>query len=138
MEITFKLEIKVMGAVRMTRNGKWVNKNAQRYLAYKDEIRLQVNAYMKQNGQEMLRGPIHVDMKVYMAVPNSYSKKRKAACLNGEEYPTKKPDIDNMFKGITDALNGICYEDDKQIITVTMGKFYAEKDYTEITITEVG
>ncbi|PNZ58428.1 RusA family crossover junction endodeoxyribonuclease [Staphylococcus condimenti] len=43
-----------------------------------------------------------------------------------------------MFKGITDSLNGICYEDDKQIITGTMGKFYAEKDYMEITITEVG
>jgi len=42
------------------------------------------------------------------------------------EYPSVRPDIDNYIKSILDALQGIVFKDDGQII-----KLYAEKIYSE-------
>lgn len=40
------------------------------------------------------------------------------------EYPTVKPDLDNLEKSLFDALNGIAYEDDCQIIELNASKKY--------------
>lgn len=46
--------------------------------------------------------------------------------IKGEIRPTKKPDLDNVAKIICDGLNKIAYEDDSQIIDLTVTKYYAE------------
>ncbi len=44
---------------------------------------------------------------------------------NGKErHHTKKPDIDNLAKGIKDALKGIIYRDDSQIVEAHLYKTY--------------
>lgn len=40
------------------------------------------------------------------------------------EYPTVKPDLDNLEKSLYDALNGIAYVDDSQIISHNVSKKY--------------
>lgn len=42
------------------------------------------------------------------------------------EYPITRPDIDNYFKSLCDALNGIAFVDDSQVIEVNMSKKYGE------------
>lgn len=42
------------------------------------------------------------------------------------DYPSVRPDIDNYIKAVLDALQGIVFKDDGQII-----KLYAEKIYSE-------
>ena len=48
------------------------------------------------------------------------------------ERPTKKPDADNVIKIITDALNGIAYDDDRQIVALMFEKFYAEIPHVDV------
>lgn len=67
---------------------------------------------------EPLDGPIKIHLIHCFEIPKSYSKKRKKACLEGIERPTKKPDIDNVYKGVADAMSGIIYCDDKQVDTI--------------------
>ena len=43
-------------------------------------------------------------------------------------YPTKKPDVDNIIKIIADALNGVAYNDDKQIVMCNCGKYYTDSE----------
>jgi Holliday junction resolvase RusA-like endonuclease len=62
----------------------------------------------------------------YYGVPKSKSKKVAADMLNGHILPTKKPDIDNIAKIILDGLNGIAWDDDKQIVELLVGKRYGE------------
>lgn len=62
----------------------------------------------------------------YYKIPKSASKKKAYEMSSGKIVPTKKPDIDNIIKIVADALNGIAYYDDKQIISV-----YAKKAYSE-------
>ena len=76
-------------------------------------------------------------IKAYFQIPKSVSKKKRAEMINGDILPTKKPDADNILKIIADALNGIAYDDDKQVVTAEVQKLYAENGYTEVAIWEV-
>jgi Holliday junction resolvase len=69
--------------------------------------------------------PIEIMMELRMAIPASWSKAKRAAAAAGTVRATKKPDADNVLKGIKDALNGICWVDDSQVVVLTVRKLYA-------------
>lgn len=78
--------------------------------------------------------PITVQINAYFAVPKSKTKREKTAIDMGEIQPTKKPDADNIAKVICDALNGIAYRDDTQVISLKVRKVYIKtlaKDQAE-------
>ena len=54
-----------------------------------------------------------------------------------DRRPTKKPDIDNVIKIITDALNGIAYDDDAQIVSLSATKFYDENPHVDVRLDDV-
>lgn len=78
-------------------------------------------------GQAPIAGPVILRLELNIAVPASYSKKRRAACLAGLERPTKKPDWENCAKSVCDAFNGIVWLDDSQVVEATVVKRYAEQ-----------
>ena len=77
-------------------------------------------------GGQITTGAVHVDIVIHVEPPASWSKKRRAEALDGAIHPMGKPDIDNVTKGILDAMNGIVYADDKQVIQMTVVKRYFE------------
>ena len=81
--------------------------------------------------------PLKVSITMYVEIPQSKSKKQKEKMLSGEIKPIVKPDVDNVAKSILDALNGIIYLDDKQIIELDIEKIYAETSWTEVKIKEI-
>ena len=85
----------------------------------------------------MLQGPLFVDITAFFSIPKSYTKTQKKAIEDGILTPTKKPDADNIGKVVMDALNGIAYEDDKQVIDLRISKIYsASQEGLEIIIGE--
>ena len=54
--------------------------------------------------------------------------------LKGIKRPTINKDIDNICKICMDALNGIAYPDDKQIVSLVGLKYYSEEPSVEITL----
>lgn len=80
---------------------------------------------------------ITVGIDAYFKIPASYSKKKKAQCLYNGCHATKKPDCDNIAKIICDALNGIAYDDDKQIVELVVRKLWAEVPYVEVEICSI-
>ena len=84
---------------------------------------------------EPLKGHLTVYLYLRYAVPVSYSKKRTEACLNGLEYP-KRVDLDNCYKSITDAMNGIVYVDDSQIVEAHILKCYSLEPGANVMIQE--
>lgn len=81
--------------------------------------------------------PLAVDIIAFYEVPKSYSKKKKQEMLDGQLYPTKKPDIDNIAKCVLDALNKLAYRGDTQVVRLHMEKHYAEIPRVEVEIREV-
>lgn len=81
--------------------------------------------------------PLAVDIIAFYGVPKSYSKKKKQEMLDGQLYPTKKPDIDNIAKCVLDALNKLAYRDDTQVVELHMEKHYDQIPRVEVEIREV-
>lgn len=82
------------------------------------------------------KGPVMIDICFYVYPPAYISKVKKNRTLLEEEtmYCDKKPDIDNYFKAVTDAVNGILYKDDGQIAVSICRKVYSFNPRTEIEI----
>ena len=68
----------------------------------------------------------------YYSIPNAFSKKKIDLAKLGYLRPTKKPDCDNVAKSILDALNGIVYHDDSQVVSLVVEKVYGENAYTKV------
>lgn len=81
--------------------------------------------------------PLEMIITAYFEVPRSYSKKKTAAALKNEMWPVKKPDADNIAKIICDALNGIAYRDDTQIISLKVLKIYDKGSGVQVNIKEL-
>lgn len=84
--------------------------------------------------------PLHVAMQFAFPAPKSATKARRKAIEDGKEMYTKKPDVDNLVKAVLDALNGVAYEDDAQIVVISAGKCYtdATDGFVRVKITPVG
>jgi Holliday junction resolvase RusA-like endonuclease len=68
-------------------------------------------------------------------IPESWSKRDKAAALAGRILPTARPDWDNHAK-ITDALNKIVWGDDSQVIDARVIKRFSLKPALTIEVRE--
>lgn len=54
--------------------------------------------------------------------------------LAGKIVPTVKPDLDNISKVILDALSGLCFYDDSQVVNEFIMKRYSVKPYVKVII----
>lgn len=68
--------------------------------------------------------PVSVTIRAVFAVPASWSRKKQAAALTGDIKPAKKPDLDNIVKACTDAMNGVVFRDDALIVNASCTKVY--------------
>ena len=140
MEIYFVVPGEVVGKGRprfSTVNGYGRAYTPKKTLSYEKSVRA---AYLEEYPTGLLtwqdKEPLEMIVNAYFEIPKSASKKAKQKMLL-EQFPTKKPDADNIIKSIADALNGIAYADDSQIVQATVNKWWAEEPKAEIIIREV-
>lgn len=113
------------------RVGKFGTYTPPKTVNYENLVQL---CYMDQVEGQLLTGPVALSIEFYFPIPKSISKKDKAKMQTGDIMHTKKPDIDNCIKSITDALNGFAYRDDSQVVLVQAYKLYADDPRVEVTI----
>jgi len=108
------IPIDPMGAPRprVTRFGAY---NDKKYTEYKKAIGIVANKFTMSDSQ------ISIKIDFFFEYPKSWSKKKKEST----KWHTSKPDIDNLCKGVLDALNGVAYKDDAQVCFVCAQKQYA-------------
>lgn len=71
--------------------------------------------------------PLRVDVEVRVAVPSSWSERKRAAALRGALQPDRRPDRGNFLKLGEDALERAGYVvDDARIVCGDVAKVYAE------------
>jgi Holliday junction resolvase RusA-like endonuclease len=92
------------------------------------ESEIQVLARQEMKGKEIFTGALEVSMNVGFPIPKSWSKKKTKEATDGILKPITKPDLDNIAKLVLDALNGIVYKDDSQVVELTISKFYTVRD----------
>lgn len=102
---------------------------------YKDYVRLVASDHAP---DRLIETAIGLKVTVYRSIPKKYSSKVKTEmCERGEIVPTTKPDADNYLKAIKDALNGVIWRDDSQIVDVQVRKRYSNKPRIEVEVHEL-
>ena len=82
-----------------------------------------VKHHAKMAGATPVSGPVHVDITSVFSMPKSLAKYRKAA-LDGQPH-TNRPDLDNLVKSVLDGLNGVAFDDDAQVHSVSARKIWS-------------
>lgn len=78
-------------------------------------------------GAPLLEGAVRMVIMACYPVPKSWPKKKQEAALRGDIRPMTKPDADNIAKAISDALNGLAYRDDAQVVDLLVQKYYSDE-----------
>ena len=87
--------------------------------------------------RKKLEGALVVEIDVYRSIPKSFNKTNRQLAMDGDLFPTQKPDVDNYSKAIMDGMNGITFDDDSQIVALTVTKSYSDIPRVEVTVTEL-
>lgn len=62
-------------------------------------------------------GPVRVILLFYLPIPKSLPKRRPF-------FMVKRPDIDKCTRSILDAIKGVIYRDDSQVVGLEVAKLY--------------
>lgn len=82
-----------------------------------------------------MAGPLVLEFIAALPVPRSVSRKRKDDMLRGQEFPAKRPDLDNLAKQLKDAMGRMGFwGDDRQIVSLYCDKIYAESGYWQVCV----
>ena len=100
--------------------------------AYEKALGMMAKVAMR--GRPLLTGPLAVEIIALFAVPKSWPNKKRDAALADIVRPTGSPDCDNIQKIALDALNGIVFPDDSQVVEIRASKCYSEKPRLRIEI----
>ena len=114
------------GRPKFARRGNFVSTYTPEKTANYENL-VKVKAEQAMQGRQLFEGAVAVDLVLRVSVPQSWSQKKRKAALSGESFPTSKPDVDNVIKGLFDACNDIVWKDDKQVVHLSVIKLYAEK-----------
>lgn len=130
MRATFELdEVMACPRPRHMRNGHTYMPTE--YTSYKRRV---AEAYRAAGGEHVGAAPVAVTIDVMRELPGS---RPKRVCA---EPDTVRPDVDNIAKGVMDALNGVAYEDDSQVVSLSVLKCDRTRNPTRmrVTVTEIG
>lgn len=111
----------VMGQARprFTRKGRTYDPPEMK--RYKADIRA---AYERQVGR-LYEGPVYVSIHAYRPLAKRTPKK-----VTRQAW-TSKPDADNIGKAVLDALTGVAWRDDAQVVQVTICKHDRTRNVAE-------
>ena len=134
IKFTVPGEPKGKGRPKFSRQGKFVK-------TYTPETTVNYENWVKicflEAKQSKLAGELKAEINCYFGIPSSYSKMKKGEAKKGLIRPTKKPDIDNIAKIVLDSLNGLAYDDDKNIVSCQIEKWFDNNPRVEVYIYEV-
>ncbi|HIZ53079.1 MAG TPA: RusA family crossover junction endodeoxyribonuclease [Candidatus Enterococcus avicola] len=118
---------------RFTRQGGGRAYEKPEMTAYKKAVAYHV---MAQKPKKIEKGAIWIETVFYIYPPKRILNVKKNQRMLEKEIMCvdKKPDLDNYFKAVTDAINGILYKDDGQIGAMVCRKVYSLDPRTEINV----
>lgn len=92
-------------------------------------------------GWELTRSPVMLVIDFYFTRPiGHYGTGKNAASVKASapKQVTVKPDLTNLVKTTEDALKGVVWVDDSQVVGMQLAKVYGEKDLVRIQVAELG
>lgn len=92
-------------------------------------------AWVERHGDLPAIGPLSLFIVAWLPMPKSVPKRRRE-----QAEPVVRPDVDNFAKTVLDALQGVAFGDDSQVVELFVRKHYAREGSQpgwEIELSEV-
>lgn len=118
------------GRARATRSGHHYTPEKTRNA----EAFVKLLACQAMEGSVLADYPVSLGIDIAITPPQSMPRRQRDEALCGRLRPAKKPDCDNIVKLISDALNGIVWVDDSQVVDLVVKKRYALADITTVIV----
>jgi crossover junction endodeoxyribonuclease RusA len=120
IELTVYGEAKPQGSKRgFTRGGKIIMlESCKKLRPWRQEVAATAEAYMHHEKAILFKRPQPVRLEIIFIFPRPKSVKAGA-------YKTTMPDLDKLTRALKDALTGIVYEDDAQVVKCNSTKTFA-------------
>ena len=104
---------------------------------YEGNLQYVASVYMINNKlMPNIDDALAVEIDAWLRIPKSMTKKNRILVLAGKFMHIKKPDWDNLGK-ICDALTGVVWRDDAQIVRATVTKRYSDRPRLVVRISTV-
>ena len=117
---------------RMTRTGHTYTPKATK--DYESEVLM---AFAMEENDLIFDNPVAADIQIFVTMPKAWSKKRKAMNIDKPPIDIRTPDLDNVAKSILDALNGVAYKDDKQVVSLEVNRMWGIEDKVVVELFNV-
>ncbi len=117
-----------------------INGKARMYEAKQGHAIHAFKASVRLAAQQAYRGaPLDGPLSLYLnfIFPRPDTKRWKTKPMPRYRH-TIAPDVDNLIKGVCDALNKLAWSDDKQIVTVCCNKWVAAGDEQPHVVVNIG
>ena len=89
------------------------------------------------NGKELLSGPLFVKIEFEMPRPKSHFSSKGPLKKTAPDWNTKKPDVCKLTRSTEDAMTGVVWNDDAQIVhSVTLKRYANDQCGARIRITQ--
>jgi Holliday junction resolvase RusA-like endonuclease len=88
-------------------------------------------------GAPLMRGPLKVSMLFRRSRPKTHLKKTGALRDSAPLFPVTKPDVLKLARGVEDALTGVVWGDDAQIVEEVLWKHYADTEGVQVLVQEI-
>jgi len=102
--------------------------------AWKDRVALAAATAM--DGAAPMSGPLLLVATVFLVRPKGHWGK-KGLLPSAPSYPAVKPDLTKYVRALEDALKGIVWRDDSQVVEHMTKKRYADSDRVVIQVSEI-
>jgi Holliday junction resolvase RusA-like endonuclease len=117
---------------RFARMGRGVRAYTNRATAEaEDRMRIAYEGACLRKFGRVMTAPGHVPVTVSVSTRRALPKSRPKRIIR--EIDAFKPDIDNVLKSVLDALNGVAWVDDAQVVNVHAFKLDRMRGATDVT-----
>lgn len=124
------------GRPRAVARGKFVRMyTPEKTASYESTVALAASQAMA--GRALFAGAVSVVMQIALPIPASWSKKKQAQAAADQLLPTTKPDADNTVKAVFDAINGVVWGDDTQVVDLLVRKRYRARPGVSVIVAPI-
>lgn len=103
--------------------------SSKRVRPFRDSVAIAAVA----EGATIIDGPVELHVVFTFARPKSHFTSKGAIRSGAPDYPGKS-DIDKLCRAVADALTGIAYRDDSQVVRLVAHKRYGHQASTSLQV----
>lgn len=121
------------GSKTIGKFGGMYEQNAPRLKVWRELIGFEVSASMRRREERQLHGAVEVYLDFYFRRPNHHFRVKNGnpdRNRHSKKAPSQheyKPDVDKLARAVLDALTGIAFDDDRQVVSLVAHKFWDDK-----------